>query len=1231
MYIKKVIIRGFKTYKNKTEIDNFSPHHNVVVGFNGSGKSNFFAAIRFVLSDDYTNLKREERRSLIYQGTSSVMSGYVEIVFHGAENRTLLGAQDGGVIHIRRTVGLKKDEYMINNKNASRSDVQRLLESAGFSTSNPYNIVPQGRIVSLTNAQNRERLQLLEEVIGAKSFERKLKESLQKMETTEKNREKIRIELEEVEAKLNELDEERKELEKYNSLDRKRKMCQFALYDRELNEVTSMVEKLDGEYTNTLVLSEQYIQELEKRESLIETLTKSLNQLGSELKMKESTDLQQAKDSELELAKHLADLNVKYEELISQNNALKEQSASNSESLLAIRSQIAVKEQQLARLSPRFEQLTIEEAAMKAEFKALQQRQRDLLAKRGKYSQFRNKAERDAWIDQELSILKEELQCSSIALTSISEERDSLRIKLTTLDDQIMELNDSAHGPGINAELEDVQQELTVLKKAHLFKIDERKQLWRSEQKIQSVLESLVDDVKRAEGTLSETMDRSLATGLKNVSEIAQRLNLPEGSVFGPLGELIKISEKYKACAEVVGGTSLFHVVVDTENTAALLMQELYNSKGGRVTFIPLNRVHVDSNIVYPSNDEHHCTPLIKKIKYDPKFERAIKHVFGKTIVVKDLNQGTKLAKQFRLNAITLDGDKADSRGVLTGGFHDHHKQKRLDSMRDLKSLKKEQQGNKSQLEEVKEKLHSIDQEIDELNDKIKKSMSRREMILTQVEAVNIKLEKAKRERFLLEETMVQLISKEEKAKINQKLLQDKLDMYTEDLSRDFDTELTLTEREELDEIAKKLPDLENLLNTTTDALSSVVVKIDSLKAELDSKLKPQAKELEDQPNEIMSTTAIQNLQEHIDAVEDERKTLLERKSTVDNEVQKISEIIDTLKSRQEEEEKSLEKANSQQRALLKKLDNYQKEAEKSMLRKMTLSTRRDELQQKIRDIGLLPDDSADKYHNMSSSELLKELSSINDKISKMTNVNKRALENFKKFDDKQKDVMKRAKELDESKESIEKLIDKLKKQKVEAVENTFKKVSENFTQLFEKMVPRGTGKLVIHRRENEPSKPSKRQQKKRKRQETEDVHFNDDQDENSSQDSIYSGVSIEVSFNSKKDEQVHVEQLSGGQKTVCAIALILAIQMVDPAPFYLFDEIDAALDKQYRTAVAATVKQLSSQAQFICTTFRGDMIAVADRFYRVNFENKISTVVEVTKAEALNFVTGREKNENVI
>eukprot|EP00126_Sphaerothecum_destruens_P014216 Sdes_comp24473_c0_seq1m22383 len=139
MFIKQITIQGFKSYRDQTVVEPFSPKHNVVVGRNGSGKSNFFYAIRFVLSDMFSNMRAEERQSLLHEGAGmAVMSAYVEIIFDNSDSRIPI---DRDEIALRRTIGLKKDEYFLDSKHVQKSDVMNLLESAGFSRSNPYYIV----------------------------------------------------------------------------------------------------------------------------------------------------------------------------------------------------------------------------------------------------------------------------------------------------------------------------------------------------------------------------------------------------------------------------------------------------------------------------------------------------------------------------------------------------------------------------------------------------------------------------------------------------------------------------------------------------------------------------------------------------------------------------------------------------------------------------------------------------------------------------------------------------------------------------------------------------------------------------------------------------------------------------------------------------------------------------------------------------------------------------------
>lgn len=1217
MYISRVVIKGFKTYRNETVIDDFSPHHNIIIGSNGSGKSNFFAAIRFVLSDAYSNLKREERQGLIHQGSGSVMSASVEIVFHDPGNRMILPSgvapMSNEEIFIRRTVGLKKDDYQINDRNVTKGDVVRMLESAGFSMSNPYNIVPQGRIIAVTNAKDKERLQLLEDVVGAKSFEVKLRASLKKMDETEQKRTQIAKEMEELSKKLDEMEEERKELEKYNDLESDRKVFQYTLYERELNDVINQIEKLDGDYNTTLYSSEQYLQELDKRENMVGEVTKTLQNIESSLKLKVTTELQQAKSKYTELSNRLAGYKVKISDIDSQMELQEEQTKIDQNTLKIISTTIEEKQIQLVKFLPRYEELSKDEANYKLKLDELQQKQRDLMLKKGRYARFKTKNERDDWIMTELVELREELKALDLVKLQLADTRSSIENQLKSLDEQINDLTDSVQGPSVLAELEDVKASINRLKEEYSTKFDERKELWRTEQKLQTILENMMDDVKRSERSVNETMNRSLANGIASVKEIVEKLNLPDDCVFGTLGELIKVSEKYKRCAEVIGGNSLFNIVVDTDETASLIMNELYHMKGGRVTFMPLNRLYNDQNVTYPPNDQASCTPLIKKIKFDVKFEKAVKHIFGKTIVVKDLSQGSKFSKKYKLNAIILDGDRADKRGVLTGGYYDQHKRTKLDSLKDLKNARNQQKRTAIELDGVKESLRILDSEIDQHNDFIRKETNKKESILTNIETLNLKLNNKKSEREILEESKLSLVFKIAKAETNIRIISQKVEAYNQDQSQPFDSELSPAEKEELAQVNITLQELQEKFEVTTESFEKISVTIDALNAELDSKLIPQQRELRSKIADT-SDAFSSGLNDELSLVQIEKRSVESKFEASNIELTTVQNEIDKLNSEKKNSQNILDKANSQQRLLLKKLDNFQKEAEKVMVKKSTLSTRRDEVQQKVRELGLLAEESLNRYHESTSEELLQKLNTINDEISSFSNVNKRAFENFRKFDEKKFELVERSQELDDSKSSIQELIQKLKEQKIAAVDSTFRKVSENFSKVFEKLVPRGKATLVIHH------------------QESQDDNDNMEIDDTSraESESIYTGISISVSFNSKKNEQLRVEQLSGGQKTVCAIALILAIQMVDPAPFYLFDEIDAALDKQYRTAVADIIKSLSINAQFICTTFRTDMLQVADKFFRVKYENKISTVVEVDRQDAINFTRGSNKLSEV-
>lgn len=1209
MHIKKIVIQGFKTFKNTTVIENLSPSHNVVVGRNGSGKSNFFAAIRFVLSDQYTRMSKEERQGLIHEGSGTVLSAYVEIVFDNSEGRFPTGKDE---VVIRRTIGLKKDDYSLDYKSSTRQDIMQLLESAGFSKSNPYYIVPQGRITSLTNAKDSERLNLLKEVAGAKVFENKLKESTKEMSKTKNQRDKIDEMLEFIEERLSDLDSEKEELKNFQDLEKDKKICEFVLYDRELNEVTNSIEQIDSEYQNGVDESQNFMNELEKRESLIIEIENAIDHSKQSLKLLNIDKTQQTSTFD-EISKKIYDVNANLNEIRSNLESYQKSQDSSKKQVQKLEQKIKDREAKVSEKKPRVDALRLSEEELKEEVSFLKTKQNMLYSKQNRYSKFSSVEDRNTWLSNQIQKVLDDKSNAEKALADNQTNLQKSTQELQEIEANVLDLQDTINGPSAQAEIHELEDKLNQLKRQAISENDVRKNLWRDEARIKTILDSLDEEVRKAERQVNQTMDRQQSAGLEAVKRITSRLGL--GGVFGPLGELINVNEKYRTAVESVAGNSLFHIVVDNDETASAVMDELFRERAGRVTFMPLNRIH-PKDVVYPNSTD--CVPLIKKIGFELEIEKAVKQVFGKTIVSIDLERGNQLSREYKLSAITLDGDKADKKGLLTGGYHDH-KSSRLESMKTKQDRSREFREQETQLFKIKTEITKKDQQIIGINDDIKRVTNDYETLLSSKTPLKSKLSNLLNKKFRIRDDIKLSQDQISKNQLFIKNVQTKLSDLQNELTSEFQEGLTAEEKVELSQLSQDVARVEKRLNEVSDDLLTQESDLSNIEVELSEDLKPRLKELvkqNQQSNPVNLDTEIQNLTEELENLEEQRvKAESQLSETQDN--------ISSTEAELKKNEASLTKANDQQTKLLRNLENFQKNSEKYLSKRSLLSSRREETQRKIRELGALPEEAFSEFEDITSSQLLHKLNKVTKRLEKFTHVNKKALEQYLNFTKQRDGLVDRRKELTKSEESILELINVLETRKDEAIQRTFEQVSTAFTEVFEKLVPRGIGKLIMQHRD-------KSSQPRNIVDEDGDVEVGDDEiDLDQNPDSLidnYTGISIQVSFNSKDDEQQRIEQLSGGQKSLCAIALILAIQKSDPAPFYLFDEIDANLDTQYRTAVANLIHELSQNAQFICTTFRPEMLQVANKFFGVMFNNKISTVSEINRSDALGFIEGQQQ-----
>lgn len=1188
MFIKRITIQGFKTYRNTTIIEDVSLHLNVVVGRNGLGKSNFFSAIRFVLSDAYTHMTREERQGLIHEGSDTVLSAYVEVMFDNTDRR--LPIQKDEVV-VRRTIGLKKDDYALDGRSVTRSDVMNLLESAGFSRSNPYYIVPQGKITALTNSKDSERLQLLKEVSGAKMFEAKLRESGKEMTNSKYKMDRIDESMLKLSEKLADLQVELNDLSHFQHLDRQRKVYEFNLFDRELNSVTSQIELKDVEYEELVSSSKKDLADLEKREALCQSLQESTEEKQAELHLT-VLEREQSLSEFNKLSEALAHKEVLERELSTAVTSAKESAKGTTLRVSNFRSLIRKNKGKISELLPFISETKEKEHTLKEKLAHLTSGQRALYAKQALFLEFTTKAQRDVWLKEKISTLRDDLttrtsQMEEGILSLKNDQQQSVKYQT-----QIEELEKFLKDPAYELKLNQLEENVRIAKINHSKVLELRKIQWREEIKLKSLCDLIENELSNINHIVVQTMDRFLAKALEAVDQIVERLSL-QGSVYGKLVDLFSVSDKYRTAVEVVAGNSLFHVVVDTDETALILMKELTRMKAGRITLIPLNRIEAVT-VLFPEQDGHEFIPLIKKLKYPDYVAGAIRQVFGRTIVCNSLQRGYELSRQHGLNAITLDGDRADTKGLISGGYR-QFKHSRLDVL-------KLQAGKRTKFNEYTKELHECSDSIEQLSyqcvqayenlDKANQSLEEHrsshephKLAYTRLTDQKSTLDRSIKLRQKSRNTAENVISS----------LRAKIEQYEKQLTENFTQSLSDEELCQLEKMNLELADLEVQYNEVVAEVTDFETKIAALEDE-NSNYKEQLKQIDEEDEQTVVSE--QNFQ--LEQVREEVNSLAQQAKESEKSLRKHQskeiEIAKMLRKSSSE----LAKANKQQAACVKKLESVGKTAENMLSQKAIMSSRREELQGKIRALGVLPEEAFQRetFDALSMDQLLARLTEVNTELKQYAHINKKAIDQYSRFAREKEGLEARKSELEESKESIESLVESLKQQKDAAIEKSFKEVSRSFSEIFETLVPNGCGQLKIITKDHDS-----------------DLRGGIDN---------YTGVSILVSFNSKKDEQQHIEQLSGGQKSLCAIALILAIQKCDPAPFYLFDEIDANLDTQYRTAVAALLRTLAANAQFICTTFRPEMLQVANTFYGVSFDNKVSTVLEINQEEALSFVEGQ-------
>ncbi|KAJ6410089.1 hypothetical protein OIU84_009567 [Salix udensis] len=1116
MHIKQVIIEGFKSYREQVATEPFSPKVNCVVGANGSGKTNFFHAIRFVLSDLFQNLRNDDRHQLLHEGAGhQVLSAFVEIVFDNSDNRIPVDKEE---VRLRRTIGLKKDEYFLDGKHITKTEVMNLLESAGFSRSNPYYVVQQGKIASLTLMKDSERLDLLKEIGGTRVYEERRRESLKIMQETGNKRKQIIQVVQYLDERLKELDEEKEELRKYQQLDKQRKSLEYTIYDKELHDARQKLLEVE-----------------EDLEKVLKDLTKEVQALNKE---KEAAEKQQT-----EAIKKQAELELDVKDMLERFSGNIQAKDDAIKQLDILQKEIQDSQKELNKISPIYDEHLSKEKDITKRIMEREKQLSILYQKQGRATQFSSKAARDKWLQKEIDDLQRVLSSNLAQEQKLDEEiyrlnadikeRDayieSRKAEIATLDSLIFQSRE-----GFNSH------------KAQRDKLqDERKSLWKKESELSAEIDKLRTEVDKAEKSLDHATPGDVRRGLNSIRRICREYKI--SGVFGPIIELLDCDEKYFTAVEVTAGNSLFHVVVEDDNISTQIIRHLNALKGGRVTFIPLNRVKAP-RVTYPQSSD--VVPLLKKLKFSPNFTPAFAQVFARTVICRDLDVATRVARTDGLDCITVDGDQVSKKGGMTGGFYDHRRSK-LKFMNIIMQNTKSINIKEEELEKVRFMLQDIDQRITERVTEQQKIDAKRAHDKSELEQLKQDIANANKQKQFISKAL----ENKEKSLADVRNQIDQLNasmvMKQAEMGTELIDHLTPEEKYELSQLNPEIKDLkEKLITCRTDRIETETRKAE-LEANLTTNLKRRKQELE----VIISSVDSDSLHGEDELKRQELNDARSLAEVTTLELKRVSDKIDRLKEELKEKKDKKTELKVLEDRYEKTLQDEAKELEQLLSKRSIFLAKQEEYSNKIRELGPLSSDAFETYKRRGVKDLHKMLHRCNEQLQQFSHVNKKALDQYVNFTEQREELQKRQAELDAGDEKIRELISALDHRKDESIERTFKGVARHFREVFSELVQGGHGHLVMMKKKDGD-------------------HGDDDYDDDGPREADlegrfekYIGVKVKVSFTGQGETQ-SMKQLSGGQKTVVALTLIFAIQRCDPAPFYLFDEIDAALDPQYRTAV---------------------------------------------------------------
>ncbi|KAM4753352.1 structural maintenance of chromosomes protein 2 [Cyanocitta cristata] len=1173
MYIKSIVLEGFKSYAQRTEIKDFDPLFNAITGLNGSGKSNVLDSICFVLGiSNLSQVRASNLQDLVYKnGQAGITKATVSINFDNSDkSRSPLGFEANDEITVTRQVIIGgRNKYLINGVNAANSRVQDLFCSVGLNVNNPYFLIMQGQITKVLNMKPPEILAMIEEAAGTRMYECK-KIAVQKtIEKKESKLENIQTVLnEEISPTLQKLKEERASYLEYQKILREiehvSRFCvayQFAVAEETKVSSAGMLKEMQSDvqkFQESMAEIEQKVKQL--NEDIAEMEKEKDKEVGGRLRaleaaLSENQRVNTKAQSALVLKKqNLRSEEVKYNELVTRMQK-------DSKALVS-------KENELKNLE---KELTISEEECEKDACALAAAQQHFNAVSAGLSS--NKDGEEATLSGQMMICKNEIGKAVTEAKQAQMKLNYAQKELKTKEDEVKKVDESYNK--YRKALEGVE----IMKISLENNIEE---LNYSEEKGEALLakkKALISDISRLR-ELSENLMAKFPHLHFTYKHPEKNWNL--NHVKGPVASLFTVKDLSNAKAlEAVAGGKLYNIIVDTEVTGKKLLEK--GELQQRYTIIPLNKISArcvqeDTVKLAQSSAGHANLHLaLSLIVYESELQKAMEYVFGTTLVCNNMDNAKKVTfdKRIMTRSVTLDGDVFDPQGTLHGGASSQAAPI-LSKLQEMKDVEIELKKKESELAAVEKELASL-QMVAEKYQYLKQQW---EMTFEEAELLKKQLHQSayhKQEEELLalkktieecEETLNKTEESKKKAEEKYKELENKIkNAEAEYLKERKNAEQKLNDaKKKADASSKKIKDMQQ-------EVKALVLELEELRQEQAS-YKQQIAAAEE---------AIKSYQEQVDAMVAEVAKTEESVERSQKELAKQKEVIALHDNAIKDKSAEMVKYREQNNELQLKV----KELEHSITKcQQDAADAAAKVAKMLKEYQWIASDKAlfgqpnTRYDFKSSnpkeaSQKLQKLQEHKERLER--NVNTRAMNMLSDVEERYNDLMKKKRIVENDKTKILAVIEELDQKKKAALDIAWKKVNEDFGSIFSTLLPGARAMLAASKANN-----------------------------------VLVGMEFRVALGNTWKE--NLTELSGGQRSLVALSLILAMLLFRPAPVYILDEVDAALDLSHTQNIGQMLQTHFRHSQFIVVSLKDGMFNNANVLYKTRFVDGISTITRYSQ-----------------